>query len=338
MKEKTVENNEILRIARQGVFSAGGTVTEPEAGEYNPVLGWTDPTRAGNTAHVDHANVFYQIPAEDNGHPMVYLHGHGQSRVCWQFTPDGREGWSDLFLRKGHAAFLVDAPRRGAAGMTTQLPQSAMDIFPGTIRYLPGDQSMYTHFRIGAVMPERYDGSQFPEGEETLNQFLREMTPNTGDFKGHPCAMAMGAVFAKVHEMTGNKAIYVTHSQGGMIGWATPPQNVAAIVAIEPGGAPKREMPQYKALLSAKVPIAIYFGDYIDNAPQEFASIKIWRQMREQALAFAAQFNADGGECTVFELPKEGITGNSHFMFQERNSAEIAEHIDGWLRAHALAD
>ncbi len=329
---------EILRIARQGVFSAGGVVTEPEAGEYNPALGWTDPVRAGNTAHVDHANVFYQIPAEDNGHPIVYFHGHGQSRVCWQFTPDGREGWSDLFLRKGHAAFLVDQPRRGAAGASVEVPKSAMDVFEGTGRYKPGDQAMYTHFRIGRVPPERYEGSQFPEGEEALDQFLREMTPNTGDFKGPVCAAAMGAVLCRVRAMTGHKAIYMTHSQGGMIGWATPSENVAALVAIEPGGTPKAGTPRYNALLAAKIPIAIYFGDYIDDAPQDFASIGIWKQMRDGALAFARQYNADGGNCTVFVLPEEGITGNSHFMFQELNNAEIADHIEAWLRAQGLAD
>lgn len=331
-------NKEILRIARQGVFSAGGTVTEPLAGDYNPVLGWTDPARAGNTAHVDHANVFYQIPAGDNGLPIVYLHGHGQSRVCWQFTPDEREGWSDLFLRMGHAAFLVDQPRRGAAGAALELPKSAMDVLEGANRYKPGDQAMYTHFRIGRVPPERYEGSQFPEGEQALDQFLREMTPNTGDFNGHACAVAMGAVMDRVRAMTGKKAVYITHSQAGMIGWATPVENVAAIVAIEPGGTPKAGTPWYNALIATKTPIAIYFGDYIDNAPQELASIGIWKQMRDNALAFAEEFNANGGNCTVFVLPDEGITGNSHFMFQELNNAQIADHIEAWLRAQGLAD
>ncbi len=43
-----------------------------------------------------------------------------------------------------------------------------------------GDQAWYTHFRIGRTSPERYEGSQFPEGEEAQNQFFRQMTPNTG--------------------------------------------------------------------------------------------------------------------------------------------------------------
>ena len=58
-----------LSIAEQGMFSAGGTVTEPVEGDYDPTTNWLDATRAGNTAHVDHANVLYQIPTNDNGHP-----------------------------------------------------------------------------------------------------------------------------------------------------------------------------------------------------------------------------------------------------------------------------
>ena len=53
---------EPLVIREQGVFSSGGTVTEPLPGEFNVSENWLDYSRAGNTAHVDHANVFYQIP------------------------------------------------------------------------------------------------------------------------------------------------------------------------------------------------------------------------------------------------------------------------------------
>ena len=51
------EATEPLSIAEQGLFSAGGTVTEPVEGEYDPTTSWMDATRAGNTAHVGHANV-----------------------------------------------------------------------------------------------------------------------------------------------------------------------------------------------------------------------------------------------------------------------------------------
>ena len=72
---------EPIVIQKQGVFSSGGTVTEPLPGEFNVSENWLDFTRAGNTAHVDHANTFYQIPAGETKSPIVYLHGYGQSRT-----------------------------------------------------------------------------------------------------------------------------------------------------------------------------------------------------------------------------------------------------------------
>ena len=137
--------------------------------------------------------------------------------------------------------------------------------------------------------------------------------------------------------LTGHKSIFVTHSQGGAVGWNVPADNIAAIVAIEPGGTPAIGSEQYTKLLSAGIPIAIYFGDYIDNGPEDIMSTSFWRQVRDGALAFATQYNADGGDCTVVDLPKIGITGNSHFMFQELNNKEIADHIYQWLESRALA-
>ncbi len=34
----------------------------------------------------------------------------------------------------------------------------------------------------------------------------------------------------------------------------------------------------------------------------------------------------------VVDLPKEGITGNDHFMFQDLNNDVIQEHIENWIR------
>ena len=201
-----------LSIAEQGMFSAGGTVTEPVEGDYNPTTNWLDVTHAGNTAHVDHANVLYQIPVNDNGHPIVYLHGYGQSRMGWMTTPDGREGWATYFLRNGHSAYLVDQPGRGEAGAQASMSTDGfLDVWSEDSKeYKPGDQAWYTHFRIGRVAPERYEGSQFPEGDEAQDQFFRQMTPNTGNFDQAKAAAALGEVMAQVKERTGNKSIFVT--------------------------------------------------------------------------------------------------------------------------------
>lgn len=322
-----------LQLAEQGMFSSGGTVTEPVEGEFDETTNWLDNTRAGNTAHVDHANVLYQRPENETGLPMVFLHGYGQSRMGWMTTPDGREGWSTSFLKKGHSVFLVDQPRRGEAGSTTAMTNDNIDTWSAESKeYMPGDQAWYTHFRIGRVAPERYEGSQFPEGEEVQNQFFRQMTPNTGSFDQAVAAAAMDEVMQDVYDMTGKKSIYVTHSQGGRVGWDVDTENVAAIVAIEPGGTPEIDSEQYNKFLEADIPIVIYFGDYIDNGPEDIQSTSFWKGIRDAAVAFAESYNADGGNCTVVNLPDIGITGNSHFMFQELNSEEIAQHVENWIQ------
>ena len=325
-----------ISIAKQGVFSSGGTVTAPISGDFNATENWLDFSRAGNTSHVDHANTFYQIPEGETKSPIVYLHGYGQSRIGWQSTPDGLEGWSDIFLKKGRAAFLVDQPRRGAAGSTVSIVNNEQDTRADGTEYNPGDQAWYTHFRIGRGTPNRYDGSQFPAGEEALNQFLRQMTVNTGNYDVVVMGNALSAVLADVRRMTGKKAVYLTHSQGGRVGWQTDTDNIAAIVAIEPGFAPEVGSETYKKFVAAKIPMAFYFGDYIENGPEDIKSTAFWKSVLDQCRDFAEHYNADGGEAVVIYLPDEGMTGNSHFMFQEMNNKEIADHIEAWLEKHGL--
>ena len=48
--------------------------------------------------------------------PLVMWHGAGQSAKTWETTPDGREGYQNIFLRRGFAVYLLDQPRRGKAG------------------------------------------------------------------------------------------------------------------------------------------------------------------------------------------------------------------------------
>lgn len=230
------DNSGALMIAEQGIFSAGG-ITVTSDGEFDPENQWEE-TGAGQTAHVDHANVLYQIPVEETGLPMVFLHGYGQSRMGWMTTPDGREGWSDMFLRKGHSVYLIDEPRRGEAGATSV----SGDISTKTL-----DQRWYTQFRIGRWENGKSvtnEGSQFPNDDDSVDQFFRQMTPDTGmtsdmggDFDNETVAKAVAATIDEVYERTGKNSILVTHSQGGGPGWtaAKYTEHIAAIVAIELG-------------------------------------------------------------------------------------------------------
>lgn len=90
---------EPLMIKEQGSFTAGGkTITAPGQFDFNDAHG-TD----GQTRHGDHAYVEYQIPMNAHTSPVIFLSGAGQSAAGWQTTPDGREGFNNIFLRKNYS-------------------------------------------------------------------------------------------------------------------------------------------------------------------------------------------------------------------------------------------
>ena len=99
------KDSNVLMIAEQGSFAVGGTVLKDSL---------------GHTDHGDHAYVFYQKPLDARKYPLVFAHGVGQFSKTWETTPDGREGFQNIFLRRGFSVYLVDQPRRGNAGRSTE--------------------------------------------------------------------------------------------------------------------------------------------------------------------------------------------------------------------------
>lgn len=322
-------------IEEQGAFSAGGTVIKSE-GTFDATKPWNEP-QGGQTRHGNHADVFYQVPANAKQNAMVFLHGYGQSRRSWQTTPDGREGFSNIFLKKGYKTYLVDQPGRGEAGQTT---------VPVQIMATPDDQTWYTQFRIG-LYPEFNDGVQFPQDEKSLDQFYRQMTPNTALLDNNIISDAMSAVMDKSGD-----AILFTHSAGGVPGWLTAIKNnhVKAIVAIEPGGFtfPESETPEGnyggpgvpmdEFMKLTKIPIVVYYGDYIPDANNKTnaASLIFWRHVLESARQWAKVVNAHGGDVTIVHLPEMGIKGNTHFMMSDLNNKDISEVIEKWIQEKGL--
>ncbi len=96
-------DSEPIVIQKQGSFAVGGKVIT-QAGTFDPIkLG-----PEGQTLHGDHAYVFYQIPANARRLPLVFLHGIYQFSKTWETTPDGREGFQNIFLRRRFGVYLVD--------------------------------------------------------------------------------------------------------------------------------------------------------------------------------------------------------------------------------------
>jgi len=326
-----------LVIQQQGSFTVGGTViTRP--GTFDPIKRGPE----GQTLRGDHAYVFYQIPVKPKKLPLVLWHGIGQFSKTWETTPDGREGFQNIFLRRGFGVYLLDQPRRGNAGRST---------VEASIAPIPDEQTWFGTFRVG-VWPEYFPGVQFSKNPEALNQYFRSMTPNIGPID---IAVNVDAVSALINKI--GPAILVTHSHAGGQGWLTAMKNpqVRGIVSYEPGSGfvfPEGEVPpaiessagplqavgipKTEFLKITKIPIIIYYGDNIPASPDPNPGIDGWRARLEMARKWRDAVNAAGGDVTVIHLPETGIKGNTHFPFSDLNNIKIADLMSKWLRDKGL--
>lgn len=323
-----LRENRALMIAEQGSFAVGGTVL-------------TDSL--GHKYHGDHAYVFYQKPVDARKYPLVFAHGVGQSSKTWETTPDGREGFQNIFLRRGFSTYLVNQPRRGNAGRGTE-----------TVTITPAfdEETWFNRFRVG-IWPEYFEGVQFSHDPETLNQYFRQMTPTIGTADLNVYAEAYAALFDKI-----GPAVFVTHSQGGGVGWQTLPKtkNIRGIVAYEPGcdvPFPEGKIPEEGKHITlsgrteaiavpmdvfmqfTRIPIIIYYGDNLPET-EERPELYEWTRRLHLMRKWAALINEYGGDATVIHLPEAGFHGNTHFPFSDLNNLAIADHLSGWLHEKNL--
>ncbi|WP_195339795.1 alpha/beta fold hydrolase [Fusobacterium sp. 1001295B_180824_G3] len=327
-----------VTIKEQGSFMAGGTVvTAP--GVYKD----SEPRNYdGETLHGDHAYVFYQKPVNAKKNSIVFLHGYGQSGKSWETTPDGRDGFQNIFLEKGYSTYIVDQPRRGRAGQST---------IPRNLTATPDDQLWYDNFRIGQ-WPGIYDNASVPRDEKSREQFFRQMTPDTGDFNQKIITDAM----VKVFEKSGN-GVLVTHSAGGGPGWDTAinSDKVKGVIALEPGTFPfpKGKLPEVEKTTSpfpakgyevsdtefkklTKIPIVVYFGDNIPTELTDNWGLDNWRIRVNLAKKWEKLMNEAGGDVKVIMLPEIGIKGNTHFMMADLNNREVADAMEKWMKEKGL--
>jgi hypothetical protein len=324
-------------IQEQGSFAVGGTVLT-NSGAYDAI----NRGPAGQTLHGDHAYVFYQIPAQAHKLPLVLWHGIGQFSKTWETTPDGREGFQNIFLRRGFPVYVIDQPRRGRAGRST---------LPGTVTPKPDEQDWFGTFRLG-IWPDFFPGVQFSHEPEVLNQYFRQITPDTGPLDPVLNSEAVTALFNKI-----GPAILVTHSHAGGMGWrvATKSLNVHAIVSYEPGSGfifPEGEVPptmpsaggplggigvaQSDFVALTKIPIIIFYGDNIPAQPVANPGQDGWRVRLAMSRLWRDAVNRRGGDVTVVHLPEIGIQGNTHFPFSDLNNLQIADLMSQFLQKHGL--
>ena len=261
--------------------------------------------------------------------------------MTWTSTPDGREGFATLMLRKGYPSYVMDLPGRGRAGKTSA---------ETTVKPQANEQFWYEIWRIGE-WPNYNEGVQFPTDSAAFSQFFRAMTPNIGT--GNPANDV--ATIGLLAERIGAN-ILVTHSAGSLPGWlaAANSDQIKAVVAYEPGAYlfPEGEIPEpiegltggtrgipvsvddFKKLV--KKPIVIYFGDYIPEEVTHQLGGENWRVRLQMGRKFVEAVNRHGGKATLVELPKIGIKGNTHFLMSDLNNNDLVDLLVRWFEENGL--
>jgi len=307
-----------LTIQEQGSFFVGGRVV----------------TRSpNNDITLDQMYVQYQVPVGRPKVPIIFTHGCCLSSKTWETTPDGRMGWDEYFLRKGHPVYLTDQAGRARSGFDAtrfnqvragQLPPSEQP----SINQV-SHQSAWSIFRFGPSFGTPHPDGQFPieAAGELYKQTVPDLIAGFGPF------LPTWPDLAELGEKVGG-AVLVGHSQSGLYpfhAYRLNPKSAKALINIEAGGTchenfgeTETGMPSEEDMAAlAKIPILIIYGDYLEGTT--------WQGVFEDCQRLVDEINAIGGNATMVHLPAIGIRGNSHMLMQDKNSDQIADLILKWI-------
>lgn len=343
-------------LAAQGSFYVGGRDVEQD----------------GATLRVDSMYVEYRVPARrTKAIPIVLVHGNYQSGTAFTGTPDGREGWADILLRRGYAVYIVDQPMRGRSPYHAAIDGPASTI--GTAQM----ERLFTAPEVTSPVPQTRKHTQWPGtgrvGDPVFEQLYTSQQPTVtgpGARIDSVVRAALGALLKKI-----GPAILLTHSRAGTFGWEVAddaPELVRAVVAIEPNGPPFYD----PASADGKTPekMARPWGPTYDRltyapAVADPAELRIARQpvaeghdllpcwlqtgtprtlprlarIPAMIVVGEASYHAPYDHCTArflkqagmpvdfVRLEDRGVHGNGHLMMLEKNNARIAGLIADWL-------
>lgn len=259
-------------------------------------------------------------------HPVLLWHGGGMCGTNWESTPDGRPGWQMFFLRAGFDVLVSDAVERGRSGWAPW-----PEVYDGAPFFRTGREAWEETFRFGPpgswnAEPARrtaYAGLRFPV--EQMESFMSQFVPRWACNDERTQAAYDLLVATQDH-----RSIVLTHSQGGQFGLRAAlhaPARVAAVVSLEPSGAPDPQVDDPGMLRG--VPHLFVWGDHLSQHGfwvESLPRVRRWHQALVQA----------GVDSTWLDLPAMGIHGNSHALMADDNSDAIASLVLQWMDRRGL--
>lgn len=277
------------------------------------------------------------VPGEVARLPIVMVHGGFHTGQAYLATPDGREGWAQLFARRGHDVYVPDWPCHGRSpGLDLITALSTPDIAAAlaTVVAAVGPALLVAHSAGGPIawwlaehLPEQVCAVIGVAPGAPAN-----LVPVLPDDALHVAALASDAaagcpVFsaldkpvtatqAFVREFWANAPRFPQHAFDRYAATVVPESPIVLNERFNIGG--KGLALRDRALVAAR-PILVVTGEH--DA----------RHSRPVDEALAAYLNAD-----FIWLPDRGIRDNGHMLMIENNSHEIAQVLFDWLHGQGF--
>ena len=314
-----------LVLKAQGSFYVGGETSEQTKAELGNF-------GLGGHISINQMYVRYMIPQKTKGQPpVVMIHGMTLTGKTWESTPDGRMGWEEYFVRKGHSVYIPDQVGRGRSGFNqavfnnVKFGQLKSDTLPPMWRF--SDETAIPNFRIGSIDGKPHAEGQFPA--EALNELSKQAVPDVSMSLPNPNPTCKALSDLSL-DLKGT--ILISHSQSGAYPLEAAlinPKGIKAMVLVEPGRCPNNYTAEQMAIVS-KIPTLIVFGDYLN---QPTGVPHSWQTAYDGCKTYVEKVNTLGGKAQVLHLPQQGIKGNSHMLMQDKNNLQVADLILKWIES-----
>jgi pimeloyl-ACP methyl ester carboxylesterase len=250
--------------------------------------------------------------------PIIMIPGANLSTYLYVTTPDGRKGWADLFADRGYDVYMVNDPRydfaTGGFVAPFTVPADGKAATPGSEQGWQRD--IWMRWGFGPAEGDPYPDALFPT--DSFDNFAENYP-----YLGESDQSYADAIMSVIDSVEG-KVWLMAHSAGASRAVSVSKENaerVNGLILIEPAGPPDADdFPDLNGLHMFGV-----YGDYIISRNQT---------NRKLATEEAAElFKNAGGIADVVSLPEDSlVNGNSHILMQDRNSHEVFDIIELWLR------
>jgi len=319
-----------LVLKAQGSFFVGGQTITTDAVTGTP--GGVGGTNTDDIS-VNQMYVQFQIPQGEHGQvPVVLLHGCCLSGKTYETTPDGRMGWNEYFVRKGHSVYVPDQVSRARSGFNaTTINKVKLGLQPPSALpniFLIGHKIAWQVFRFGPTFGTAFSDEQFPV--EAADEFGKQVIPDLNATlpANNPTWANLSALAIRL-----GGAILMGHSESGFFpanAALVNPTDIRGLVLIEGACTTTPPLTSQQIEILAGIPILVVYGDHLTDVP----IAAFWGPLFSGCQQFVSQVNAAGGDATMLHLPDAGLSGNSHMLMQDKNNLQVADLILAWIDEH----